>query len=194
MDVADKSVGEWYHFLTAAVAPRPIAWVTTVNEDGSVNAAPFSWFQTVSTKPPRFMLSFADKPGGEAKDTLRNAMREKSLVIQIVPPHLDQAMVNSSANLAGSEVESLGLETEPFGSGHRLTDCPVAFSCKVHSTTRFEGEGPTTMLICEATDIWADPETLDDFGNYKGDLLARMGGKEYTTTNERFRLDVDNKE
>lgn len=191
--VDGKSASEWYHFLTAAVAPRPIAWVTTLNEDGSVNAAPFSWFQSVSTKPPRFMLALADRPDGSEKDTLRNAKQTRELVVHVVPPHLAQSMVNSSANMEASEVEALGLETAPSTLRvPRLTASPVAFDCVLESVTRFDGEGPTTMLVVRATHVWADDASLDERGNYAGDLLARMGGKEYTTTAERqeFRPDL----
>lgn len=185
-DIANKTANEWYHFLTAAVAPRPIAWVTTLNEDGSVNLAPFSWFQSVSTKPPRFMLALADKADGAEKDTLRNAKRTGELVIHVVRPDDAQIMVNSSAGLESSEVEALGLATTPSSMDTpRLVGPPIAFDCILESTTRFAGEGPTTMLIARATTVWADDATLDVKGNYAGELLARMGGKQYTTTAER---------
>jgi flavin reductase (DIM6/NTAB) family NADH-FMN oxidoreductase RutF len=185
-DIAGKSTNEWYHFLTAAVAPRPIAWVTTLNSDGTVNLAPFSWFQSVSTNPPRFMLALADKTGGAEKDTLRNAKRTSELVIHVVRPDDAQIMVNSSAAIEGSEVSALGLETTPSSiDTPRLVGPPVAFDCVLESTTRFEGEGGTTMLIARATHIWAEDSALDAKGNYAGDLLARMGGKQYTTTAQR---------
>lgn len=182
-NVEAKSASEWYHFLTAAVAPRPIAWVTTSNENGTTNAAPFSWFQSVSTKPPRFMLALADRPDGSEKDTLRNAKRTGELVVHVVPPSLAQAMVDSSVDMASSEVDALGLQTAPSTlQVPRLTAPPVSFDCVLESVTRFDGEGPTTMLVVRATHVWADDEALDARGNYAGELLARMGGKQYTTT------------
>ena len=73
-----------YKLLAGLVTPRPIAWVTTLNEDGSVNAAPFSFFNVLGTKPPILGFAPGDKEPGIPKDTARNIRRTGEFVVNLV--------------------------------------------------------------------------------------------------------------
>lgn len=72
-----------YKLLSASVVPRPIAFVTTLNDDLSLNGAPFSFFTVLTAKPPLVMLSILRKDGGIMKDTARNILRTKEYVIHL---------------------------------------------------------------------------------------------------------------
>ncbi|HHT55002.1 MAG TPA: flavin reductase family protein [Acholeplasma sp.] len=72
-----------YKLLSASVVPRPIAFVTTLNDDNSLNGAPFSFFTVLTAKPPLIMLSILRKDGGVMKDTARNILRNKEYVVHL---------------------------------------------------------------------------------------------------------------
>src|SRR5690554_7881476 len=72
-----------YKLLSASVVPRPIAFVTTLNDDNSLNGAPFSFFTVLTAKPPLIMLSILRKDGGVMKDTARNILKNKEYVVHL---------------------------------------------------------------------------------------------------------------
>src|SRR5471030_1885421 len=84
LNLAELSPAKRYGILSSIVVPRPIAWVTTLNVDGSVNAAPFSYFQLMGENPPLVVLGIGRRPDGSAKDSFRNIRRARELVINIV--------------------------------------------------------------------------------------------------------------
>lgn len=133
-----------YKVLASLITPRPIAWVTTRDGLGKVNAAPFSFFNVFGSNPP--LVAFA--PGNKeparngkaavAKDTARNIRENREFVIHLVPGELAEPMVATSASLpAGeSELEAAGLTTAPSQSVQvpRIAECPVALECIEHQT------------------------------------------------------------
>src|SRR5476651_1851596 len=98
LTLSELSPGKRYHILSSLVVPRPIAWVTTLNEDGQVNAAPFSYFQLMGENPPLVVLGIGRRPGGVAKDTVRNLRRTREFVINIVTEENAEMM-----NLCGTD-------------------------------------------------------------------------------------------
>jgi len=166
IDLDGKHAEHAYSVLTAIVAPRPIAWVTTLNEDGSVNAAPFSFFNCFGSKPPMVVFAPGNKNSGEPKDTARNIRRSKEFVIHMVDRDLAESMVKTSANVpAGvSELEGLGLtlaESEVI-EVPRIKEAPFALECTEHSTLEI---GENRLLIgcvhrVHARDGLFDPDTL----------------------------------
>ena len=111
-----------YKLLAATVMPRPIAWVTTVDESGRVNAAPYSFFNALASDPPMVMIAFNGyhRHGGE-KDTLHNIKASGEFVVNLVPLKLKDAMNASTANVAPGvdEFELAGLTPEPLARGRR---------------------------------------------------------------------------
>src|SRR5579859_5814824 len=115
LTLSELSPGKRYHLLSSLVVPRPIAWVTTLNGNGSVNAAPFSYFNLMGEDPPLVVLGIGKRHDGSATDSFRNIRRTREFVINIVTEAAAEAM-----NLCGtdfpegvSEIEALGLATEP---------------------------------------------------------------------------------
>lgn len=126
-----------YPILAGLVTPRPIAWVTTLNEDGTVNAAPFSFFNVFGDDPPLVIFAPGDRDDGTPKDTARNCRRSGEFVINLVDESLAEAMNGTSATLpyGVSETERGNLTTAASSSvaPPRIAAAPAALECKVHS-------------------------------------------------------------
>lgn len=155
-----------YPVLAALVTPRPIAWVTTLNEDSSVNAAPFSFFNVFGSEPPLVAFAPGDRDDGSPKDTARNVERSGEFVVNLVSPELVGPMVATAAPLAAGESEVLreGLATAPSTVVRppRLRDAPAAFECLVHSVQRI-GHNRLVLGIIQRVhvqDELIDPATL----------------------------------
>ena len=185
-DVSEWSTAKAYHFMTSIVAPRPIAWVTSLNEDGSVNAAPFSWYQSVCADPPLIMVAFSDRDDGTLKDTARNIQETGEFVVNSVTKDLATVMVATSAPLAPgeSEVAKTGLVTEPSKrvAPPRLRDAVAHLECRFVEAHRYGRDKGTTVLVGEVVHVHAEDEALDERGNLRPDvgLLGRLGGTWYT--------------
>lgn len=191
-DPAARDAKANYHFLTSAIVPRPIAWVTTVDPaSGVVNAAPFSWFNAVCSEPPMVMLAIQRRPDGTPKDTLRNIQASREFVVNVAPKAFVDAMVATSGEYAPdvSEVQAVGLATAPSRAVRppRLEASPVHLECRLAQAIPL-GVGKTTLVLGEVVHLAADDGVLDARGNVdpaKLALVARMGGSEYVDT-ERF--------
>lgn len=197
-DPRERSAAANYYFLTSTVAPRPIAWVTTVDAagpDGVVNVAPFSWYHAICAGPPTLMLSLSDRPGGGDKDTLRNLREQGECVVHVATADHAHEIVASSGTFPAdrSEADALGLQTTPatLVAPPRLLHSPVAMECRLLDTRRLGDEAPVTLVLLEVVHVWADDEVLDDRGNVdpaKVPFLARLGRSDYTAVTDVFEL------
>jgi flavin reductase (DIM6/NTAB) family NADH-FMN oxidoreductase RutF len=193
LDPATRESRLNYHFLTSAVVPRPIAWVTTVDPaTGVVNAAPFSWFQAVCADPPMVMLAIQRRSDGSPKDTVRNIRATGEFVVNSSPRELAREMVQTSGEYAPdvSELEVAGLGAVPSRKVRppRIAGSPVHLECKLHQEIPLGRAGGTSLIVGEVVHIAADDAVLDARGNVdpsKLVVVARMGGAEYVDT-ERF--------
>lgn len=191
-----------YSILLNSVAPRPIAWVSTVSASGQPNLAPFSFFNCVCVDPP--LLAFApghrqpeqaDTHRGEAKDTLRNIRETKEFVVNIVTHELAEAMNITSGEYDASvnEFELAKLTPGPSKVVRppRVAESPVSFECKLHQILDFS-PAPTSgsLVIGEIVSIHINDVNLkDDRLNQDSlDLIGRMGGLQYTRTTQRFQM------
>lgn len=182
-----------YHFMTSAIVPRPIAWVTTLDpETGVVNAAPFSWFQAVCADPPMVMLAIQRRADGSLKDTVRNIRATRDFVVNVSPKALAKEMVQTSGEYPPdvSELEKVHLATAPSRKVRppRIAASPVHFECRLHQEIPLGGKGGTSLVLGEVVLFAADDAVLDARGNVdpaKLALVARLGGSEYVDT-ERF--------
>src|SRR5690606_16045685 len=112
LDLTALSPSVRYKVLTALVIPRPIAWVTSLDEAGRVNAAPFSFFNVLGNKPPLIAFAPGDRPDGAPKDTARNIKVSGEFVVNLVDRQCAELMHRTAAPFLPevSEVEALGLE------------------------------------------------------------------------------------
>jgi flavin reductase (DIM6/NTAB) family NADH-FMN oxidoreductase RutF len=130
-----------YKLLCGVVVPRPIALVTTTDENGSVNAAPFSFFNVFSEDPPLLVLGLQHKADFSPKDTTRNIQRSGQFVVHLVDEALAAAMNECAIDFPSgdSEVEATGLETLPSIdiAVPRLAAAPFALECRQHVALAF---------------------------------------------------------
>ena len=119
--------------IHATVVPRPIAWVVTRHSDGAANAAPFSFFNVVSTDPPLLCIGMAQRVGAD-KDTLANIRRDSQFVVNMVSAAMAESMNLTSADF-GPEVDERARRLADRGFDEetappRITGSPVAFECR----------------------------------------------------------------
>lgn len=193
MDFSTLNAQQIYKLFIGSVVPRPIAWVSTLSEDGVPNLAPFSYFNIASINPPILSVSILNAPlpegGIRKKDTLLNLQDTGECVIHIVSHDLTAQMSQTSANFPPdvSEFEVVGLKSIPATHVRppRLADAKIAFEGKVHQIVSF-GEAPMGGNLCLIEIVHAH-FGADIERDFKIDLnqldpVARLGGDFYSRT------------
>lgn len=195
-DFATLDTATGYKLLTATVTPRPIAWVTTCNLEGVVNAAPFSFFNVVGSAPPTVVLGLLGDPVKGFKDTAQNIMATGEFVVNLVPESLAEAMNITAvdAPTGMNELEIAGLEAiaSVKVKPPRIARSPVALECTMHSSIV---TGPhQTLVVGRVVSMFIDDAYVIDAArghvdNAALDLVARSFGSEYSRTQDRFSMD-----
>ena len=188
----DVSPAKLQGYLQGAVAPRPIAFASTIDENGNSNLSPFSFFNVFSSNPPILIFSPARRVRDNSiKHTLINAKNTKEVVINVVNYDIVQQMSLSSTEYPDgvNEFEKAGLTmvksdlVKPF----RVAESPVQFECKINDIIALGNEGGAgNLVICEVVKIHIDETVLDANGvidQHKIDLVARCGGNWYSRAN-----------
>jgi len=166
LTLSDLSPGQRYHVLSSLVVPRPIAWVTTLNEDGQVNAAPFSYFQLMGENPPLVVLGIGKRPDGSAKDSFRNIRRTREFVINMVTEENAESMNQCATPFPPgiSEVAALGLKTEPsvIVKPPRLAIAPAQLEARELQTLLIGGNQVIMgeLLVAHIRDEYIEKESL----------------------------------
>lgn len=146
---SDLSQRERYKVLTSFVLPRPIAWVTSQNADGVVNAAPFSFFNVFCEDPPLCMFAVNRRPDGREKDTMINVQRLGEFVVNLTDEPLARAMHESSGDFPPEigEPDYLGLKLAPSSkiAVPRLADAPFAMECRTWKLIDVNGDRQLIM-------------------------------------------------
>ncbi|WP_203256103.1 flavin reductase family protein [Hyunsoonleella ulvae] len=181
--------------LLSAIAPRPIAFASTIDADGNPNVSPFSFFNVFSANPPVLIFSPARRVrDNTVKHTLNNVEAIKEVVINVINYDLVYQMSLASAEYAQdvNEFEKAGLTmlasdvVKPF----RVAESPIQFECKVNEVVALGTEGGAgNLVICEVLKFHIDDEFLNEDGTIdqkKLDLVARAGGSFYTRANKGF--------
>jgi flavin reductase (DIM6/NTAB) family NADH-FMN oxidoreductase RutF len=184
-----------YRILAGLVTPRPIAWVTTQDEEGRVNAAPFSFFNVFGTRPPILGFAPGDREPGIPKDTARNIRRTGEFVVNLVDEACAEAMNLTSAEIdfGKSEIELAGLHTEASSvvAPPRIAEAPVSLECREWSTIEIGRNRLVIGLIdrVHTKEGLLDPETL----LVDGDRFTPIGRMEvpsgYCRTRDRFQME-----
>lgn len=184
-----------YKLLTAVVVPRPIALVTTLDENGAVNAAPFSFFNVFSEEPPLIVLGVQHKPERIRKDTGRNIDRTGEFVVHMVDENLAAAMNDCAVDFpAGeSEVAASRLATLPGidVAVPRLAAAPFALECRKSVTLSF-GPG-REMVVGEVLRLHAREGLVDPAKMYVDTQayrpIGRLSGNSYSFQRDVFTLE-----
>jgi len=196
-DVAATSNADVYKLLASTIMPRPIAWVVSRDTAGVVNAAPFSFFNVVSSDPPIVAISFAGSSDRDGKDTLANIRARGEFVINMVPEELAEAMNITATNAPRGvdETQLAGLELTPSAIVDipRIAGSPVAFECKLFQT--IEPGGSSTICLGRIVYIHVRTSAFDNLerlhiNSSQLRLIGRMGGAGgYTTTHGLFEIE-----
>jgi len=188
----DISTGRLHGYLLGAVSPRPIAFASTVDENGNVNLAPFSFFNVFSANPPILIFSPARRGrDNTTKHTFENVLKVKEVVINIVNFNMVQQMSLASTEYPKGVSEFIKSGLTPIASEivkpPRVLESPVQFECKVNEVIILGKEGGAgNLVICEVLRIHIKEEILDENGiidQHKIDTIARMGGNWYSRSN-----------
>jgi flavin reductase (DIM6/NTAB) family NADH-FMN oxidoreductase RutF len=196
IDVARTDVVAVYRVLVAVVTPRPIAWVTTVDREGRVNLAPFSFFNAFGANPPVVVFSPTLRRDGSKKDTLRNVEATGAFVVNAAVADL-AAQVNLSAKElppgeSEAELASLSLAPSLKVQPPRLAESPVNLECVLRQVVPVGG-GPLSanLVVGEVVAIHVSDAVLDGQGRpdpRKLRTIARLGGDYYCHTTDLFEM------
>ena len=191
----DLETPKLHSYLLSAVAPRPIAFASTVDKDGRPNLSPFSFFNVFSANPPILIFSPARRVrGNTTKHTLENVEVTNEVVINVVNYDIVQQMSLSSTEYPEgvNEFEKAGLTmlksdiVKPF----RVAESPVQMECKVNEIVKLGTEGGAgNLVICEVVKMHINDEVLDENGaidQVKLDLVSRAGGSFYSRAKSGF--------
>lgn len=188
----DLPVPEFHALLQGSIAPRPIAFASTIDLEGNINLSPFSFFNLFSTNPPILIFSPSRRVrDNTTKHTLENVKEVPEVVIHTVHYGLVEQMSLASTEYAEgiNEFEKAGLT--PVKSSlvkpPRVKEAKVSFECKVNEVKALgESGGSGNLVICEVLCMHVDEQILDQQGVIdpnKLDLVARLGGNWYSRTN-----------
>ncbi|HEX5132325.1 MAG TPA: flavin reductase family protein [Candidatus Krumholzibacteria bacterium] len=185
---------EFYSWMIRCIAPRPIAWVSTISRDGITNLAPFSFFTAISTDPPTLCFAPGRHGNGAKKDTLLNIEATGEFVVNLVPEELAEAMnVTATEYPHGvSEFSEAGLT--PLASERvkvpRVAESPIQFECERYQIVQVgpDGAGGAALVIGKILLLHVDDALLTngkvDYDRYHP--LGRLGGMEYSRTRDHF--------
>lgn len=178
--------------LQAAVAPRPIAFASTIDLDGNPNLSPFSFYNVFSTVPPILIFSPARRMRDNTiKHTLINCQATKEVVINVVNFEIVQQMSLSSTEYANgiNEFDKSGLTAiaSEVVKPYRVQESPIQMECKVNQIIALGTEGGAgNLIICEVVKIHLQENILDSDGKIdqtKIDLVSRLGNNWYSRAN-----------
>lgn len=196
IDPKDLSAKEKYKFLIGSIVPRPIAFVTTLAEDGTLNAAPFSYFSVVSAQPPMISISIQRSGELDRKDTARNILSAKSFVVHIVDEENVVQVNETAATLPSdqSEVILSGLTPIPSEKVHvpGIKEAKVRMECRLEQAIEIGREAPSAdLIIGEIVRFHIDNNIYQD-GRIDASKLAavsRLAGNNYAKIGEIFALE-----
>lgn len=188
IDPEELSTSEFYQYMVEAVVPRPIAFASTVDQEGRVNLSPYSFFNAMSSQPPVLVFSPVNRTrDNTSKDTLDNVRQHGEVVINIVNYAVAEQMslastgyergVNEFAKAGLTEVPSVHVRPP------RVAECPVAFECRVQQIVPLGDEGGAGhLVVCEILLAHVSEAVLDEqqrIDPHLLDAIGRMGGSLY---------------
>jgi len=183
-----------YALLTAVVIPRPIAFVTTVDARGNVNAAPFSFFNAIGSSPPIIVLGIGDRAAGVPKDTAANIIANKEFVVNVVVDEIAEQMNLTATDFPTGvdELQAVGLTVAVSRTVKppRIAQSPVNMECREVSTTII---GHNRVIIGQILHLHVNDELLDARNRVKPGALKAVGRLQspgwYCHTHDQFELD-----
>ncbi len=188
-------VGALHSYLLSAVAPRPIAFASTMDKEGNPNLSPFSFFNVFSANPPILIFSPARRVrGNTTKHTFENVKDTKEVVINVVNYNMvhQVSLASTEYGKGVNEFEKAGFTMLPSEvvKPFRVAESPVQMECKVNQIIELgKAGGAGNLIICEVLRMHIDTAVLDEnkaIDQRKLDLVARAGGSFYSRAKTTF--------
>ncbi|MPS25205.1 MULTISPECIES: flavin reductase family protein [Pigmentiphaga] len=184
------STEEAYRLIVGCVAPRPVAWITTQDESGRVNAAPFSSYNYVAHSPPMLAVNIGSRKG-ELKDTARNIVETREFVVNVATEATLELMHASGADYPPEigEPQALGIELAPSTVVRppRIPATPIQMECRLEHVLPL-GRGLNTLYIGEVVAFHLSEAIFN--GRHIDAVamrpIARLGGPYYAGLGEIF--------
>ena len=193
-DFKELSERERYKLMIGTIIPRPIALVTTVDEHGRINAAPFSFFNCLSADPPILAIGVENNADMSFKDTGHNIRMTEVFTVNIVSFAIAEAMHVCGARYPRGvdELKEAGLTAMPGAkvASPWIAEAPAAFECRRHVTLELGRSRQIVMgeiVYAHYQDGVVDPERLH-VDPAAVDAIARLGGDTCATTRDRFEM------
>lgn len=196
ISVKDTNSGVLYKLLTGLVIPRPIGWISTVDENGVNNLAPFSFFNVVGEDPPHVMFSTV-RTGDKNKDTLNNVLANKQFAVNLVTEEVVEQM-NTTSNVVENTVDEFQLANlTPVSceliKPKRVAEAKAHFECEMvhHYFLEDHKNGGACIVIGKVLMMHISDEILLE--NYRINLekyqpVARLAGSNYSKLGEIFSI------
>lgn len=195
LDLLNEHAKRAYFLLAGLVSPRPIALVTTLNPEGKVNAAPFSFFAPIGTAPAMLVFAPADKPDGTPKDTYKNLRSVGECVVHIIDEPMAEAMNLCATELPEelSEVDMFNLQTAPSDTVKvpRLANAPVAMECEFFSTFECGKANRAVFVSVKAIHVRdgiVDPEKIRVNPEAWNPIAIKAAPECYCRTDSMFKM------
>ena len=179
------------------IFPRPIGWISSVNENGLANLAPYSYFNAVADEPPQIMFcSNGSSSYYKYKDSLSNILCTKEFVVNFATSTTRNQMNNSSKDFKPDEDEfilsKLKKKKSKLVKAPSVKDSPVNLECKLVKTIKLKSNSKktSTMIIGEVIGIFIKDKFIKNnrVDSVSMRYIARMGYSEYTTVASKFNL------
>ena len=191
IDLKSGETDGLYQYLSAAITPRPIAFVSTIDKSGNKNLSPFSFFNVFSINPPILVFSPVRRMrNNTSKHTLRNVLEIKECVISLVTEDIAQQVSLSSCDFDSetNEFEKAGFTEvkSDLVSPPRVKESPINFECKINEIIPLGEEGGAgSLVLCEVLKIHIDEVVLDKnnaIDPQKLNIVSRLGANWYGKT------------
>ena len=191
IDVKSGETDGLYQYLSAAITPRPIAFVSTIDANGNKNLSPFSFFNVFSINPPILIFSPVRRVrNNTSKHTLDNVHQIKECVISLVTKEIGQQVSLSSCDFDAetNEFEKAGFTevTSDLITPPRIKESPINFECKVTDIINLGDEGGAgTLVLCKVLKMHIEEDILDDnnaIDPFKLNIVSRLGSNWYGKT------------
>lgn len=196
LDPTQLTTRDNYKLLTGSIIPRPVAFVTTLSDEGTLNGAPFSYFNIVSADPPLISISI-QRQGGEMKDTSRNATAQKEFVVHVSDEMNVEKINETSASLPPHQSEIELAELTPVESIKikvpGIQEAGMRFECMLEKAIPLGGvEGsPSCDLLIGRIVHYHIRKDLYENGRIDAQGLkpiSRLAGSYYAKLGETFEL------
>jgi flavin reductase (DIM6/NTAB) family NADH-FMN oxidoreductase RutF len=199
IDPTMKTERENYKFLIGSIIPRPIAFVTTLSEDGVLNGAPFSYFNIVSSNPPMISLSI-QRSEGRQKDTAKNILNKGDFVVHVVDEQNVEKINKTAANLPSNQSEIELAKLTPVKSEKvqvpGVKEAKIRMECTLEHFLELGGNDSTgcDFIIGKVVQYHIESDIYENGRIDPKGLAAvsRLAGTNYAKIGEMFSIDRPN--